>query len=69
MEKAKNAVSSFLSHDGKHKTTVEEDVRGAATEEHIMPHKHEHVTTAIDKEVHQHHHHTTVQPITHKETL
>ncbi|KAI8648655.1 hypothetical protein NCS57_01477300 [Fusarium keratoplasticum] len=69
MEKAKQAVSSFLSNDGKHKTTVDEDVRPHVTEEHIRPHRHENITTALDKEVHQEHHHTTIQPITHKETL
>jgi hypothetical protein len=69
MEKAKSAVSSFLSKDGKHRTTVDEDVRKAATEQHIMPHEHEQQTVAVDKEVHQDHHHTTIQPITHKETL
>ncbi|RSM20057.1 hypothetical protein CDV31_001136 [Fusarium ambrosium] len=69
MEKAKQAVSSFLSNDGKHKTTVDEDVRPHVTEEHVRPHRHEEVTTALDKEVHQEHHHTTIQPITHKETL
>ncbi|KAM0335122.1 hypothetical protein ACHAQA_000160 [Verticillium albo-atrum] len=69
MQKAKQAVSDFVSRDGKHKTTVEEDVRREVTEEHVKPHKHENVTTAIDKEVHQDHHHTTVQPITAQETL
>ncbi|KLP07478.1 uncharacterized protein Y057_8291 [Fusarium fujikuroi] len=69
MEKAKQAVSSFLSNDGKHRTTVDEDVKPHVTQEHVMPHQHERVTTALDKEVHQEHHHTTVQPITHKETL
>ncbi|KAF3352540.1 hypothetical protein HYQ45_000603 [Verticillium longisporum] len=69
MQKAKQAVADFVSRDGKHKTTVEEDVRREITEEHVMPHRHENVTTAIDKEVHQDHHHTTVQPIMAKETL
>ncbi|CAM1505718.1 Fc.00g113550.m01.CDS01 [Cosmosporella sp. VM-42] len=69
MQKAKQAVSNFISNDGKHKTTVHEDIRGAVTEEHVQPHRHENVTTAVDKEVHQDHHHTTVQPIKHKETL
>ncbi|KAM0274445.1 hypothetical protein ACHAQH_007819 [Verticillium albo-atrum] len=69
MQKAKQAVADFVSRDGKHKTTVEEDVRREVTEEHVMPHRHENVTTAIDKEVHQDHHHTTVQPILAKETL
>ncbi|EXL64406.1 hypothetical protein FOPG_19329 [Fusarium oxysporum f. sp. conglutinans race 2 54008] len=69
MEKAKQAVSSFLSHDGKHKTTVDEDIRAPVTQEHVRPHQHESVTTALEKEVHQEHHHTTVQPIAHSETL
>ncbi|KAF5669019.1 hypothetical protein FHETE_5111 [Fusarium heterosporum] len=69
MEKAKQAVSSFLSNDGKHKTTVDEDVRAPVTQENVRVHQHENVTTALDKEVHQEHHHTTVQPIAHQETL
>lgn len=69
MEKAKQAVSSFMSHDGKHKTTVDQDVRAAVTDEHVKPHRHENITTAIDKEVHQDHHHTTVQPVKHREVL
>ncbi|KAM0218425.1 hypothetical protein ACHAQI_001617 [Fusarium lateritium] len=69
MEKAKQAVSSFLSNDGKHKTTVDEDVRPHVVQETVKPHEHQSVTTALDKEVHQEHHHTTVQPIAHKETL
>ncbi|KAF6810822.1 allergen [Colletotrichum plurivorum] len=69
MEKAKQAVSSFISGDGHHKTTVSQDANQAITEEQVMPHQHENVTTAVDKEVHQDHHHTTVQPIRAKETL
>lgn len=69
MEKAKQAVSNFISRDGKHTTTVDEDVRKAVTDEHVRPHQHEDITTAVDKEVHQDHHHTTVQPINAKETL
>ncbi|PKS11009.1 hypothetical protein jhhlp_002768 [Lomentospora prolificans] len=69
MEKAKHAVSEFISRDGKHTTTVNEDVRKAVTEEHIRPHQHEEITTAVDKEVHQDHHHTTIQPLEAKERL
>jgi len=69
MEKAKSAVSSFLSNDGKHKTTVDESVRAPVTQEAIKPHQHEQVTTALDKEVHQDHHHTTIQPLAHREVL
>ncbi|KID83444.1 allergen [Metarhizium guizhouense ARSEF 977] len=69
MEKAKKAVSNFLSQDGKHKTTVDEDVRKPVTEEHVFPEQHEQITTAVDREVHQDHHQTVIQPIKAKETL
>ncbi|KAL2875157.1 hypothetical protein SGCOL_009588 [Colletotrichum sp. CLE4] len=69
MDRAKQAVSSFISKDGHHKTSVDEDVNRAVTEEQVRPHRHEEVTTAVDKEVHQDHHHTTIQPVQHKETL
>merc|ERR1712137_1354828 len=52
MDKAKAAVGSFLHKDGKHDTTV-----------------HENVTTAVDREVHQDHHHASVQPIKDREVL
>merc|ERR1711959_700019 len=41
----------------------------AVTEEHVKPQRHENVTKAVDREVHQDHHHTVVQPIKHKEVL
>ncbi|TWU72824.1 hypothetical protein ED733_001339 [Metarhizium rileyi] len=69
MQKAKKAVSSFLSQDGKHKTTVDEDVRKPVTEEHVYPEQHEELVTAVDREVHQDHHQTVIQPIKAKETL
>lgn len=69
MEKAKAAVQDFISRDGKHKTTVDEDIRAPVTEEHIKPHQHDEVTTAVDRSVHVDHHHTTVQPVAAKETL
>ncbi|GJC88921.1 hypothetical protein ColLi_11759 [Colletotrichum liriopes] len=69
MDKARQAVSSFISKDGHHKTSVDEDVNRAVTEEQVRPHRHEEVTTAVDKEVHQDHHHTTVQPIKDQQTL
>ncbi|TQN67404.1 hypothetical protein CSHISOI_08140 [Colletotrichum shisoi] len=69
MDKAKQAVSSFVSKDGHHKTTVDEDVNRAVTEEQVRPHRHEEVTTAVDREVHQDHHHTTVQPLKDREVL
>ncbi|KHN96010.1 allergen [Metarhizium album ARSEF 1941] len=69
MEKAKKAVSNFLSQDGKHKTTVDEDVREAVTEEHVYPEQHEQIVTAVNREVHQDHHQTVIQPIKAKETV
>ena len=55
--------------DGKHKTTIDQDIRGAVTQEEVRPHHHENITTAVDKEVHQDHHQTRIQPVTAKETL
>jgi hypothetical protein len=68
MEAAKAAVSKFTSNKG-HKTTVEENVNPAITHEAVKPHRHEEQTQAVDREVHQHHYHTTVQPLTHQERL
>lgn len=69
MEKAKQAVSNFLSQDGKHKTTVDEEVRKPVVDEHVLPKQHEEVITAVDKEVHQDHHQTIVQPVKDREVL
>ncbi len=68
MEAAKAAVSKFTSKRGHH-TSVEENVNPAITSETVKPHRHEEQTQAVDREVHQHHHHTTVQPLSHKEQL
>ncbi|KAK2593080.1 hypothetical protein QQS21_009210 [Conoideocrella luteorostrata] len=69
MEKAKQAVSNFLSQDGKHKTTVDEEIRKPVIDEHVHPEQHEQVVTAVDREIHQDHHQTIVQPIKDQETL
>jgi len=69
MDKAKAAVSNFLAKDGKHDTTVHETVNPSITNEHVTGKHHEEAQTLVDREVHQHHHHTSVQPITHKEVL
>jgi len=69
MDKAKQAVSGFLSKDGKHDTTVHETVNPAVQNEHVTKTHHENVTKAVDREVHQDHHHTSVQPIKDKEVL
>ena len=39
------------------------------TSEVVKPHRHEEVTEAVDREIHQDHYHTTVQPLQHKEKL
>lgn len=67
MDKAKAAVSDFLHKSGKHDTSVEEVVAPAVTNENISRTRHEEATTAIDREIHKDHHHTSVLPITDKE--
>lgn len=68
MEAAQAAIARHTSRRG-HFTNVEEIVRPAITSETIKPHRHEITTEAYDREVHQHHYHTTVQPLSHTETL
>merc|ERR1712098_271761 len=68
MQAAKDAVHKFTSKRG-HDTTVDENVTGAVTKENIRPHQHEERTQALDREVHQDHYHTTVQPVSHQEQL
>lgn len=68
MDEAQRAVADFTSKKG-HTTEVDELVHPGVTAETIKPHRHEETTEAINREVHQHHHHTTVQPISHTETL
>jgi len=69
MDKAKQAVSGFLSRDGKHDTTVHETVNPAVTNERVVRTQHENATKVVDREVHQDHFHTTVQPIQDKQVL
>ncbi|KAH8594443.1 hypothetical protein B0O99DRAFT_711775 [Bisporella sp. PMI_857] len=69
MDKAKAAVSNFLNRDGKHDTTVHETVGPAITNEKIHRTQHDEAQTVIDREVHQDHYHTSIQPIHHKEVL
>jgi len=68
MEAARAAVQNFTSRKG-HTTEVDELVQHGVTSEAVKPHRHEETTQAVDREVHQHHHHTTVQPIQHQEVL
>jgi len=69
MEKARAAVSSFIGKGGHHETDVTESVAPAVVNEQIKPTRHEELTEAVDREVHQDHYHTTVQPIQHQEVL
>ena len=68
MDAAKRAIAEHTSQRG-HTTDVDEIVHTGITSETIKPHRHEETTQAVNREVHQHHHHTTVQPISHKEVL
>lgn len=68
MEAARAAVGKITGRHG-HRTDVDEVVNPAVTSETIKPHRHEETTEAIDREVHQHHYHTTVQPVQHQEVL
>lgn len=69
MQKAKAAVSDFLSKDGKHDTTVHETVNAPVQQERVTRTQAEEATAAVDKEIHQDHYHTKVQPIKDKEVL
>lgn len=68
MEAARAFVAQHTSRRGHH-TDVEEVVQPAVTWETIKTHRHEISTEAVDREVHQHHYHTTVQPVSHREIL
>ena len=68
MESAKEAISKFTGRHG-HTTEVDESVNRPVTSETVKPTRHENITEAVDRETHQHHHHTTVQPLSHQEVL
>jgi hypothetical protein len=69
MEKAKAAVSEFMHKAGHHDTTVHEKVAPAVVNETIIKKRHEEAQTAIDREIHQDHYHTTIQPVKDREVL
>ncbi|KAH6670889.1 allergen [Plectosphaerella plurivora] len=62
-------IVKFVSHDGEHHTTVDESVFKVVTDEHIRTYQHEEITHALDKEIHEDHHYTVVQPIETTENL
>lgn len=68
MDAARAAVQKITGHRGHH-TTVEETVNPAVVHETVKPVRLEEATQAVDREVHQHHYHTTVQPLAHQEKL
>ncbi|KAI5363336.1 hypothetical protein Slin15195_G107220 [Septoria linicola] len=67
MEQARQAVEAFMARNGRHDTTVHETVDPAVTHELVTKVEQRNVTRAVDREVHQDHYHTSVQPITHQE--
>ncbi|KAI9840157.1 MAG: hypothetical protein M1837_001870 [Sclerophora amabilis] len=69
MDKAKAAVGNFLHHSGHNDTTVHEKVAPAVTNETIQKAHHQETTTALDRERHQDHYHTTIQPVKDREVL
>jgi len=63
MNAAKTAVKEFL-HSGNHHTVdIDQETKPAVVHERVAQKQHEDITTAIDREVHQHHHQIHVQPI------
>lgn len=66
---ADSAVKEFMAKAGHHDTTVHERVAPAVLHETVNRTQHEDVTTVIDKEIHQDHYHTSVQPITDRQVL
>jgi len=69
MNKAKEAVSEFLHKGNHHDATIEQTTNAPVVHEQVQKHKTEHTTTALDREVHEHHHQTSVQPIADREVL
>jgi hypothetical protein len=66
--KTKEQITSFLNKDGQADTTVHETVNPAVVNEHINSATHNESQDVVDREVHQDHHHLSVQPIHETET-
>jgi len=63
MQAAKEAVKEFL-HNGNHHTVdIEQETKPAVVHERVAQKQHEEVITAVDREIHQHHHQVHVQPV------
>jgi len=69
MDKAKAAVSNLMSKAGHHDTTVHETVAPAVQRETVNEQRREEQQIVRDREIHQDHHHTTIQPVKHQEVL
>lgn len=63
MQRAEAAVKDFLGKKNHHSVDIEQETAPAVVHERVVQKQHENVTTALDREVHQHHHQTHVQPI------
>lgn len=59
----------FRHKAGHHDTTVHEKVAPAVVQENVVKQRHEEATTAIDREIHQDHYHTSIQPVQDREVL
>jgi len=66
--KTKEDITSFLHKDGQADTTVHETVNPAVVNEHINSAMHNESQDIVDREVHQDHHHLSVQPVHKTET-
>lgn len=69
MDKAKQAVNSFMTKAGHHDTTVHESVAPSVQKETVNEQKREEKQVVRDREVHQDHFHTSVQPVKDREIL
>lgn len=63
MDRAKAAVSEIMHRAGHHDTVVTEEVAPAVVNETIKRERHEEIVTAVDREIHQDHYHTSIQPV------
>jgi hypothetical protein len=63
MDKARDAINSFMSKAGQHDTSVHENVAPGVTRETVHEQRREERQKATDREVHQDHYHTTIQPV------
>jgi len=69
MDKAKHAINSVMSKAGHHDTTVHESVAPAVQKETVNEQRREEQQVVRDREVHQDHFHTSVQPVKDREVL